>query len=993
MTRYLPRPAEHRASISTREVSVLLLCSLALIASCRADPDPRTLEQAAHFRVTTEVVNPAVGAFTTSNAGIGNSLVGSAGGFEPVIVRDAFVADADAVDDIHAGFVALTHWDSFAEPLLDDAEVEVWRVEQGQLRKVRSDLVAHDGAHLSGWIAMTPDKQLIPADARQYSYRWDDWNRPDGRYWFSLRSVDRAGHESPEGPWVEARSPHDTRRAAALPANQLQTFQPGVALPFAAAAVVSALRGEVSGDGLLHLSWDSPGADAVAGYRLYRSDYPPPEHRGYFLHLAGHAASPGEQIRKGDWVMWKKKLYSVKPTDFSQRLWSSQEGYARYLPGMLDFPSDDKPGRQWALVPHAADSPVPDGGETCLRLTLAAGEEARLQIPNHAGTQQRWYDVLQERPYQYSLWLRQDGDGSARFRFTGPFDQQGKRILPQDLRVGHEWRLQFGQFTPPETLTAADPGFMALELRGPATFYLDNFEVHRADAPFLSWLPEDREALKASGMTALRTHAFIKSQNLGYDLDQYTNAGGAIASVQKRNSLPQTLAAMRTAGVDPWLQIEMYFRPEDWRNLVEYLAAPFDPALDTRASRPWAWKRFHQGHPAPWTDDFRQIYVEVGNETWNRIFVPWVFTGLQDAAAGRALSSGTVYGLYQEAMIGAMKRSPWWKVQNLDQKFRFVLGGWTTNLAYGADAVRASPSSDFLTIAGYNGGWDWGKGPRPDTLESYFEILNDVSQSAVPVADQFASELTRLNIGRRHPVQLGTYEAGPGYALNGLNGAHVSPAEDEAEDRVMKSFAAGTATLDAFLARAYRGFTLQNFFGFSRGGKWGSHARWFDGGQAWPSWKLLALFNQQGTGSMLRTETLAAPSWRLADAVVRKSSPEVPLIASYALRRGDRFMLFLLSRKTPGYPAAESSGFTPVSADLPFRHYRTAKVFQMTGTFKDNNLKADRVRINETELGPALLDGQTLRVGTDSGADPRGIAPGATLLYVFEGTDLGTASR
>jgi hypothetical protein len=449
---------------------------------------------------------------------------------------------------------------------------------------------------------------------------------------------------------------------------------------------------------------------------------------------------------------------------------------------------------------------------------------------------------------------------------------------------------------------------------------------------------------------------------------------------------------MKAAGVDPWLQIEFYLAPEDWPHLVEYLAAPFDPAVDTPQSLPWAHKRVRQGHRLPWTDDFRQIHLELSNESWNSIFAPWTFPTLTDAATGQHYSQGTVYGLFQEQVIASLKSSPWWGRQGLDRKFDFVLGGWTVNVGYGLDAARASPSSDYLTIGGYNGGWDWGAGPRPDTPASYFEVANDVSQTAIPWADATVDAVANLNHGRRHPLQLGTYEAGPGYAMNGLNGTQMTPQQDVEQDRVMKSLAAGTATLDAFLARAYRGFTLQNYFAFGRGGKWGSHARWFDGGQAWPAWQLLALFNREGTGAMLRTETLAAPTWRIPDTYRKKATLDIPLVGAYALRRGDRFMLFLTSRKIPDYPVRGSSGFTPVEVDLPFSRYRSATLFRTTGMFSDNNLHEDAIRITSEALGQ-VIEGHTLKLGARSGTDSRGLAPAATLLYVFEGTDIDHATH
>jgi hypothetical protein len=89
--------------------------------------------------------------------------------------------------------------------------------------------------------------------------------------------------------------------------------------------------------------------------------------------------------------------------------------------------------------------------------------------------------------------------------------------------------------------------------------------------------------------------------------------------------------------------------------------------------------------------------------------------------------------------------------------------------------------------------------------------------------------------------QLIVYEAGPGYSMpNSIPAAAV-----ENESLVMKSLAAGaaylhaavahalgTATLDAFLNRAWIGFKTQAFFTFSRNRHyWSSHAAVTSGGQ------------------------------------------------------------------------------------------------------------------------------------------------------------------
>lgn len=44
-----------------------------------------------------------------------------------------------------------------------------------------------------------------------------------------------------------------------------------------------------------------------------------------------------------------------------------------------------------------------------------------------------------------------------------------------------------------------------------------------------------------------------------------------------------------------------------------------------------------------------------------------------------------------------------------------------------------------------------------------------------------------------YAFDIGTYEAGPGYSLNGLNGAQVTEAQQEAESQVMKGCPAARA--------------------------------------------------------------------------------------------------------------------------------------------------------------------------------------------------------
>ena len=949
------------------------------------------LERPAHFQVRDTVVNPSVGPFSATVAGFGNTLNWIGGSFEPVWFHNAVIATQDAADRVVASDIQLTDWGVFREHMLEGARVEVYRVVNGEMRMVREDQVRPGGSHATGWSQVNQGSLLIPAGQQHYRYRWDNIWRPAATSFFMLRSVDRNANESVPSNVVSADSPAEPVKSPALVTTQegparaepkpLQT-ESGPPPPLH-------LRGHVGADGILDLEWDGAPGGTVAGYRLYQSDTPSDQQRGYYLELANHAASAEQQIRKGDWVFLARKVSTLsRQQDLNYRLWNSGGEGVEFRPPLLDFYPDENPGKTWQLVPHEAGSPVEDGGETYLKLTLAAGEHAEINMTNHSGIDTDYYPVLQTRAYQMAVWMRREGAGSVRFGFHGDFDEGARRIPPVEFSPGPRWKLFSSQFRPSEILRGTRASSMALQFTGPGVFCIDNFRITRADTPFLNWLPEDLKALRESGLSSLRTHAFIKTRFRGYDLQQLTNPGGSSPGTLELNTLPQTLAGMKAADVQPWLQVEPYLTPSEWLGLVEYLAAPFDPVRDTASTKPWAYKRFHQGHPAPWTDDFREFHLEIGNETWNPTFQPWTFHDMRDAVTGKSYSSGAVYGLFQEHVIRLLKSSPYWAQQGLERKFKFVIGGWTVNLGYGNDAAQASLSSDLLTIAGYNSAWHNGDGmPPEDNVSSYFEVLTDVSRQSIPYAQGAAAALPALNAGRQHKLTLGTYEAGPDYVMSNGKGQGISREQSAAQERVMKSLAAGTATLDAFLARAQFGFTEQNYFLFQRTDRWSTHARWYQGGQPQPAWSLISLFNREGTGTMLRTDLLSAPTWEVPLRYDMKNLREAPLVGAYALRRGQRFMLFVVSRKVPGYPIKTSAGFTPVTVDLPFGHYKSLQLFRMTGAYNDNNLESAKVKVENLAFGPVLKD-RALHVDESTGGDARGLPPAATFLYVFEGTDL-----
>ena len=929
------------------------------------------LAEAARFVVTPEVINPDLKPFTATVSTLGNGRIGF-GGYEPTILRTALIATQGGADRLCAPPASLSRYDVLRSGAFDGAEVTVRRIERGRMRVVRRDRVAPGGFRASGWVDEIPGGQIV-TDPR-FEVVFPAWYRPDATTWFAVRAVHASGALSELSSPVQVRS---TPMARAVRTDNRLAKRPGgqdgrVDQPRGLAA-------EPMPDGRLILTWE-PVSGAV-GYIVMRTDADPVQHQGHCIVLEGGVDGP--PLRAGDHVVLARLLQTPdRERLVTDRVWNTPAGRLG-LPRSLSFWPEDNPGATWRLAPHPPDSPVPEGGRTYLELTLGPGVTRRIGRYNHAGADQSWYAVLAPEPYRVEVWLRSDhatNRPNVRFLIEGPY---GKLAFPaQSLPVTTEWRPFVLHFTPPRLLETGKAGQMLLEFTGPGRLDIDNLRIFRADTAHGELEDRDYARLAESGMGMLRTHGFIKTGIDTYDLAALLGPPGTPA--YGFGTLPQVLAIFDRAGVDPWLQIEPHFSPEEWLGLVEFLAAPFDPVRDDPADKPWAALRYAQGRTEPWTDAFGTIFFELGNETWNRLFRPWTFEPMPDAATGRSVSAGTVYGLFMEHVIETMQASPYWAQGDMDDVVRFVLGGFQGDGDFTLDAARASPRSDYITVAAYNGGWDEGEGPPQQTPASYASVLNQVTQTVLPRVRALSREADAIGRDRGRPMLTGTYEAGPGYAMNGLNGARVTDEQDRAQEAVMKSQAAGVATLDSFLTQAAEGLSVMNFFTYGEGARWRSHALWHKGGHAYPSWALLSLFNRVGLGDMLRVETRSVPRRDLPAVARRPAVRDAPQVAVYATRSGDRLTVTVLSRRVAGYPDAADDGYTPLQVQLPIRSAAGLTLHRMAGPLEAHNLETEAVRIETVPLAvPA--DPARLVLGPETGTDSRGLPPGSALIYVFDG--------
>ena len=956
-----------RRAALTGHVPLLLLLVLALcalpIAPAGHAADART--GTARFVVGSKVINPDLQpvAATVNDLGNGVPLNRQPGGFEPRIYRTMFVATGGTADRIVAPHNQLSQFDMLRTGALDGAEIEVLRIENGAFRSVRHDRIAPGGFQLGDWVSATRN-QALPADQTRFDFVWAKWNRSGVPYYFTVRAVDRQGRLSQPAAAVSAVKPETTKRQ--------ETSEPSlteIALSDVPATDLPAPRDlsvRVTPEGIAQLSWKP--VRGAAGYLVYRSDDPPEALRGSYIQLAG----TGPEIRAGDLVILRDEIWQPdRARLLSNRSWGSVAGQKLFgVPQTSGWP--DETGGNWQLVAHETAGAVPGGGAAYLRADLEPGQTLDLGSYNHAGVDQGFYPVLEPgRDYRFEVWLRGTAQTPVRFELQGPYSPKGKTGVPAtQTRVTPDWTRFSGTFRVPAVSESSKTGRMELVLTGPGRIDVDNFRVFPDEAPYLAMEPGDRARLAASGMDTLRLQRFgITDQNT-YDLAQLTNPAGA-TNIRGGQTLPQQLALVREAGMTPWIQIEPHLSRDEWLGLAEFLAAPFTPGQDSPAALPWAAKRAAEGQSRPWADEFDRIRFEIGNETWNRIYAPWIFPALPDAATGATYSKGAVYGLYQEYVLGILRESPWWP--RIADKLEPILGGWSGQ-KYGLEAAATSPSSDFLTIASYNGGWDEGEGPVRPTPEGFASVLSSVLQANLPRAQSLTAAAATLP-PRTPALRLGTYEAGPGYALDGLNNSKVTPEQVRNQELVMKSAAAGTATLDAILALASTGFTLQNYYAYQSGEYWASHARWNRGGQTYPAWDLVTLFNREALGDMLAVETLEAPRRDLSAAKRRVAVTAGPMVAAYATRSGNRLTLILISRRVPFYPDPQDDGRTRVSVELPISGAGRLTLWHQTGRFDSTNATAAETVLEHQDLPvPASLP--RLDVAT--------LEPGATLVFVFD---------
>ncbi|MCW2278227.1 LamG-like jellyroll fold domain-containing protein [Heliophilum fasciatum] len=733
----------------------------------------------------------------------------------------------------------------------------------------------------------------------------------------------------------------------------------------------------IAQNGHIYLVWDASPSSDVASYRIFRSEVPgsKQEERCY---LNNPNRVP---LRKGDIVFFSKVTDGVDKEMISPRIrqWSGNQ-------------SEFSGSLNQERVPHP--QPIPpdmekNAGKTALKVTIPNGTHTIWQYV-FGNQQDRWYGQLEPgKSYTLSLWMRQEGlaEGKVGFDLGTPTYETAKHTF---TGINGDWQLFTHTFTAPSARPTQAPVFgPRLTFYGPGTVWLDQLVLYCSDNdpddPTMNrpYMPDRRllDELIASQPPvghkgALRFFGPMFGQGtmdgyLSYTPDANFNMGVS----EPNTSLPVFLEwALRTGSspetrMVPFITWNVYFSEDEWKNCLEYLAAPYDPAVDTPESKPYAYRRYQQrGVTTPWVQEFRQMIVEFGNETWHNGL--YGFEGF---------GSGKAYGLFARHFFSQWTASPYWASEQLGDKIKLNLGGFYDSglKAYAETALRQAPMVAQIGHATYVGPkWETGDA-SPSTFDDA-GIQETLVGLVTANQNLFAAQAkTRDDMAAQgYAYDLTAYEGGPsGYALSNLS--------DEVNEKYGKSLAMGVASVDSFLYASYMGWTYQNFFSYGQGVSWNSHTLRQNGFRPTPGWLGVGLRNQ-ASGAMLVTQ-------ELSNVYYDRNAQKIPLIGTYVLRNGNQYALFVLSRKLDGRHGGADfgDGYTPVTVELPFTHPQAIKLFTLTGDPRENNLTAMKITISpEIAVPVAAYDSVNRRftINEATGGGAQGMPPGSVFLYLFEDT-------
>jgi len=426
----------------------------------------------------------------------------------------------------------------------------------------------------------------------------------------------------------------------------------------------------------------------------------------------------------------------------------------------------------------------------------------------------------------------------------------------------------------------------------------------------------------------------------------------------------------------PWLITQVTHDEEEYQQLVEYLAAPYDPAKDTPESKPFAYRRtLHRDNNRPWTDEFREIIIEFGNENWhNRANPNWLGVG----RSGTVHQGGREMGVFSKHLVQKMRKSPFWNEDiikiNFGGNYNAGVNEDGTVTGFAQEAVQTGgDTADYHSHATYIG-------PRWETGESSQTSIDDNGVQKTLMAYRLAKEEEWTLQEKTHEqllklgydVEMSAYEGGPsGFGLRAK-----TKEEERAGEYYGKSYAMGTAMLDAWLDAWEKGWSHQCYLNFGQGKWWNSHTSMAYGFRPSPGFQIQTLINQTiSNHDLLKTQVENAPVEMVENPKKRKKykpgekvpTKNISAMQAHAFGNADYIAV-----------AVSNLSLTqnhPVQIQIPMTTAATITRHTLTGGPRDTNMDEEKVKPIVEEVPASKLQ---------NGVFNDTVPAGSPVIYIFQ---------
>ncbi|RWR29814.1 hypothetical protein D2T29_13585 [Sinirhodobacter populi] len=700
-------------------------------------------------------------------------------GFCPGVISNMFIAQGVEGNRLYLN--NLNGYTSYTPELYIGGTLEFRRIVNGEMVLAGTAKVADASFSLLGK-AGSYDTRAISGTL--YHFRYDSWNGSNQPYWFAVSAVTASGAIGQRSDWV-LDIPQSTSASSTVSNTFVETptqFADDTALPAPGGVSVTQVA-----NGLVDIGW-TPVAGAV-GYVVWLAFTDPASWpAGQDALILGEVTGTPQA---GDLVLWRREIMQLRASMICARVHGDSKTIGRLFPsavgsGQLNRDTDATgyEVREWA----AGEKPSPDLGHYYLHRTLKP--QASISDGNYWSSASDNLYYHQKKPGDVlvvDVWMRASRPVTVRFTSGQPSEPL------QSFEVGTDWafyRLTSDYVKQNAGTMAyrwslrADAGEEALEM----DFAQLRVYLQEADygAPRASMVP----ALVAG--QKYRDHQLIKTRPRSYTAKIATSpAGEGFAGW----TCGMHMQICEDHGLIPWVQLEWSLPKEDWLLWAEWLATTYP--------------------------DAGTVMLEFGNENWNTLAAFWTMPGLADSATGTNWSSAHVYGMTSRMIWQWLQESPYWP--QLASKLELVIGGRLGH-SYGEDAWSKCPEAKYVTVANYNGGWDVEATVPAETGQYFRSMTAFQGKESSLIQRETALHTMAQNLGKTVGTDVfhDLYEAGPGYQMNGLNGASLTAEMAITQECVKKSRASALAQLDAVCTCWRRGW-LSNFFCLGAGSYWTSH--------------------------------------------------------------------------------------------------------------------------------------------------------------------------